>query len=288
MKIESQIFNIHHETKIADDVEIIASDLVEIGRYAVIGSGFKVRCRSLKIGRHCYIGERVGIGGGGSMGPNAHVLIGEQSLIADGCFINCAETVTIGRHVAFGYETQIWTHGIWQPVIEGFSPMKQAPVNIGDEVWLPSRCQVLAGVTIGDYTVVGMGSLVNKDLPTGCVAVGRPARIIKKNVYPEYINNEVLKPELERLIEIYQGIANDKGFNPHVYITEDCELIFSYLDEQVVFRPRTRQFSPTTLSDYAEDFRDFLRRWGFPFYGGGFFRSIVPRRFSEMRLWEVP
>jgi len=292
MRIESQKIDVNPRIKIADDIDIVASDSVFIGEYAYILPGFKVRCRSLYIGRHCYIGAGVEIGGGGCNGPNAHVSIGERSLIAERSFINCAESVTIGEHVAFGYETQVWTHGVWQPVANGFGKMKQEPVKIGNEVWLPSRCQVMAGVEIGDNVVVGMGSLVNKSLPAGCVAVGRPAKIIKENEFPKAITDEDLRAELNNILKIYMAIAEDKGFEPTIIISGDCIIKFAYLAEHIDFNirtkelmkynPETRESQPTTyLTVYAEDFRDFLRRWGFAFYGGGFFESIEPKRFQE-------
>ncbi len=283
MRVESQKVDIDPKTKIAPDADIVASDSVYIGEYAFILPGFRAHCRSLYIGRHCYIGEGVGIGGGGSNGPNAHVLIGERSLIAERSFINCAESVTIGEHVAFGYETQIWTHGVWQPVVDGFGKQKQEPVKIGNEVWLPSRCQVMPGVEIGDNVVVGMGSLVNKSLPPGCVAVGRPAKVIQENVYPSTISIDDLNEELERLIPLYMVMADDKGFKPRIGFSVDSVLTFSYEGEKVEFNTRTKEFSPLYISAYAEDFRDFLRRNGFGFYGGGFFESIEPKRFKEAK-----
>ncbi len=280
--IKSQRILIHPETKIADDVDIVASDCVALYQYAVINSGFKVRCRSLSIGKHTYIGKNVEIGGGGCNGPNANVIIGARSLIAEGSFINCAESVTIGDHVAFGYETQVWTHGVWQPVVDGFPKMKQEPVVIGDEVWLPSRCQVLPGVTIGDNVVVGMGSLVNKDLPSGCLAVGHPAKVIKENVYPSDISDEELITELKGIVDTYMTIAEDKGFKPTISVNDIGEIDFCYQGKSLTFYPRAKEFSPCpNIDKYAEDFRDFLRRWGFPFYGGGFFRSIEPERFKD-------
>ena len=284
MRIESQKIDIDPVTKIAEDVDIVASDSIFIGKHAVILPGFKVRCRSLYIGRHCYIGEGVGIGGGGCNGPNAHVFIGARSLIAERSFINCAESVTIGEHVAFGYETQVWTHGVWQPVVDGFGKQKQAPVVIGNEVWLPSRCQVMAGVQIGDNVVVGMGSLINKSLPPGCVAVGRPAKVVKENAYPAEISDDDLKKELERLVKNYIEIAEDKGFKPDISVESDCNILFCHEGEEIAFNPKLKEFIPCHgISKYAEDFRDFLRRNGFGFYGGGFFESMEPQRFIKAK-----
>lgn len=53
------------------------------------------------------------------------------------------------------------------------------PVRIGKNCWLGAGVTVLPGVTIGDNTVVGAGSLVTRDLPANVVAVGSPCRVIR-------------------------------------------------------------------------------------------------------------
>jgi maltose O-acetyltransferase len=52
-----------------------------------------------------------------------------------------------------------------------------SPISIGDDVWLGGGVIVCPGVTIGDDTVVGAGSVVTRDLPSGVVAFGSPARV---------------------------------------------------------------------------------------------------------------
>ena len=54
------------------------------------------------------------------------------------------------------------------------------PVRIGDNVWIGGSTTILPGVTIGDNVVIGAGSVVTKDIPSNVVAVGNPARVIKK------------------------------------------------------------------------------------------------------------
>ncbi|MFD0793902.1 acyltransferase [Mucilaginibacter litoreus] len=53
-------------------------------------------------------------------------------------------------------------------------------INICDEVWIGANSVVTAGVTIGKHAVIGAGSVVTKDIPEYCVAVGNPAKVIKK------------------------------------------------------------------------------------------------------------
>lgn len=54
------------------------------------------------------------------------------------------------------------------------------PIAVGNNVWIGGNVCVLPGVTIGDNVVIGAGSVVNKDIPSNCVAVGNPCRVIKQ------------------------------------------------------------------------------------------------------------
>jgi maltose O-acetyltransferase len=54
------------------------------------------------------------------------------------------------------------------------------PITLGDNVWLGGGVIVCPGVTIGDDTVVGAGAVVTRDLPSGVVAVGSPARVLRR------------------------------------------------------------------------------------------------------------
>ena len=54
------------------------------------------------------------------------------------------------------------------------------PITIGNNVWIGGDTKILAGVTIGDNTVIGAGSVVTKDIPANVVAVGNPCRVIRK------------------------------------------------------------------------------------------------------------
>jgi maltose O-acetyltransferase len=55
-----------------------------------------------------------------------------------------------------------------------------APITVGDEVWLGSGVIVLPGVTIGDRSTVGAGSVVTSDVPPDCLALGSPAKVVRR------------------------------------------------------------------------------------------------------------
>ena len=54
------------------------------------------------------------------------------------------------------------------------------PITVGDSVWIGANVSVLPGVTIGSNTIIGAGSVVNKDIPDGVIACGNPCRVIRK------------------------------------------------------------------------------------------------------------
>ena len=54
------------------------------------------------------------------------------------------------------------------------------PIRVGSHVWIGANVSVLPGVTIGDHTVIGAGSVVNRDIPSGVIAAGNPCRVIRK------------------------------------------------------------------------------------------------------------
>jgi lipopolysaccharide O-acetyltransferase len=55
-----------------------------------------------------------------------------------------------------------------------------SPIVIGNNCWFGDRVFIIQGVTIGDGVVIGAGSIVTKDIPSNSLAVGVPAKIIKK------------------------------------------------------------------------------------------------------------
>lgn len=57
---------------------------------------------------------------------------------------------------------------------------KSAPIVIEDDVWVGAHCIILKGVTIGERSIIGAGSVVTKSIPADCVAAGNPCKIIRK------------------------------------------------------------------------------------------------------------
>ncbi|KAJ0109452.1 hypothetical protein J7T55_000377 [Diaporthe amygdali] len=95
--------------------------------------------------------------------PVADIVIGEQCSLGPGVTI-----ISVGHPVAFEErcEPETGKPGSWG-----------AKVVIGDGVWVGAGVTILPGVTIGPYSTVGAGSVVTKDIPPRCVAMGNPATV---------------------------------------------------------------------------------------------------------------
>ena len=91
--------------------------------------------------------------------------------------------VTIGDDCFIGPNVSIYTACHSTDPVERNSRREWAkPVTIGDNVWIGGSVTILPGVTIGSNVTIGAGSVVVKDIPDGCVAVGNPCRVVKRNI----------------------------------------------------------------------------------------------------------
>lgn len=116
-----------------------------------------------------------------------HCDYGKNIEVGEGFFANFNFTVLdegkvkIGKDAFIGPNVSIYTacHSI-DPVERNSRQEWARPVTIGDNVWIGGSVTICPGVTIGDNVTIGAGSVVVKDIPSGTVAVGNPARVIKK------------------------------------------------------------------------------------------------------------
>jgi maltose O-acetyltransferase len=128
----------------------------------------------------------------GAVGADAHVRApifvdyGFNITVGAGTFINYNLTaldvakIEIGSHCQIGPNVQLLTPTHPLAATPRRDKLEAAkPIVIGDNVWLGGGVIVLAGVTIGENSVVGAGSVVTKDLPADVLAMGTPARVIK-------------------------------------------------------------------------------------------------------------
>jgi len=102
--------------------------------------------------------------------------------IGEGCgfsgtVIGCFNKIIIGKNVRCGANTLI-TDSDWH--LDDFRSALSKPIIIGDNVWLGVNVTVMKGVTIGNNTIIGAGSIVTKNIPANVIAGGNPCKVIKE------------------------------------------------------------------------------------------------------------
>lgn len=96
------------------------------------------------------------------------------------CVILDAARVTFGNHVFVGPDCGFYTAGHPLDAKRRNRGLEYAyPITVGDNVWFGGGVKVMPGVTIGNNSVIGAGSIVTKDIPEYVVAAGNPCRVIR-------------------------------------------------------------------------------------------------------------
>jgi len=93
--------------------------------------------------------------------------------------LDCAE-VRIGNNALIGPDVGIYTAGHpVHPELRNQGYEFAFPVKIGNSVWIGGHVVINPGVSIGDDVVIGSGSVVTKDIPSGVIAMGNPCRVLR-------------------------------------------------------------------------------------------------------------
>ena len=111
-------------------------------------------------GRHCHFGKNVYANFGLTCVDDTHIYVGDYTMIGPNVVLATAGHPILPELREQGYQYNM-------------------PVHIGKNCWLGAGVIVLPGVTIGDNTVIGAGSVVTKDIPANVVAVGNPCRVLR-------------------------------------------------------------------------------------------------------------
>ncbi|KUJ84991.1 acyltransferase [Microbulbifer flavimaris] len=115
----------------------------------------------------------------GHRGGDAFITIGDYVLISPGVRISAAESITIGDACMIAANVYI-SDSDWHGLYNRTRPFRcTAPITLGNNVWIGDSAIVCKGVSIGDNSVVGAGSVVTKSVPANTVVAGNPAREIK-------------------------------------------------------------------------------------------------------------
>ena len=137
--------------------EMLPKLFAEVGQNCYIESPFFANWG----GHHVHLGSNVYANAGLKLVDDTHIYIGDCTMLGPNVVI-----ATAGHPI--------------DPELRSRGLQYNMPVRIGRNCWLGAGVIVMPGVTIGDDTVIGAGSVVTKDIPSGVVAVGNPCRVLRK------------------------------------------------------------------------------------------------------------
>ena len=111
----------------------------------------------------------------------SNISVGEKVYFNFNCVVMDASKVTIGARSRIGPNVQIYaaTHPMEYHIRAESLELGKA-ITIGEDVWISGSVIICPGVSIGDRTVIGAGSIVTKDIPSDCFAAGNPCKVIKE------------------------------------------------------------------------------------------------------------
>ena len=112
-------------------------------------------------GHHVHLGSNVYANAGLKLVDDTHIYIGDCTMLGPNVVI-----ATAGHPI--------------DPELRAKGLQYNMPVHIGKNCWLGAGVIVMPGVTIGDNTVIGAGSVVTRDIPSGVVAVGNPCKVMRE------------------------------------------------------------------------------------------------------------
>lgn len=150
-------FNMTRPTQLQKREEILKEMFVEVGKDCYI----EPPLHSNWGGKHCHFGDCVYANFNLTLVDDTHIYIGSNTMIGPNVTI-----ATAGHPIL--------------PELREQAYQFNAPVHIGKNCWLGAGVIVLPGITIGDNSVIGAGSVVTKDIPENVVAVGNPCRVLRE------------------------------------------------------------------------------------------------------------
>lgn len=135
---------------------LLSAMMAEVGKGCYIEPPFRANWG----GHHVHLGNYVYANFNLTLVDDTHIYIGDYTMIGPNVTI-----ATAGHPIL--------------PELREKTYQFNAPVHIGRNCWLGAGVIVLPGVTIGDNTVIGAGSVVTRDIPSDVVAVGSPCRVLR-------------------------------------------------------------------------------------------------------------
>jgi acetyltransferase-like isoleucine patch superfamily enzyme len=222
----------------------VTKELV-VGAYASVGERCEISGVDVITGRHLWMLPDAKIGGGSAFEDHSQLRIGHWCHLGTRTLLNTARPITIGDEVGLGTGTSLYTHGAYASALDG-KPVAFGPIRIGDRTWIPGAV-VNPSVTIGNDCVIGVGSVVTRDIPDGCLAAGMPAKVIRENAYPNPLTGSNRFEFFQDFLRAFGEICSDSW--KVTLTTKGTQIISRIGDTLLVYSP---EFGPTEMGESIE------------------------------------
>ncbi len=150
-------FNKLSSIRIVTRQRLMKKMFAELGENCYIESPFYANFG----GRHIHFGKNVYCNFGVTMVDDTHIYVGDYTMFGPNVTVATAGHPLLPELRQQGYQYNF-------------------PVHIGKNCWIGAGALIMPGITIGDNTVIGAGSVVTKDIPSNCIAVGNPCHVLRE------------------------------------------------------------------------------------------------------------
>lgn len=178
---QTKRLNMLHDFNLTRPIELDKRTKMLKEMFAEIGDGCYIEppLHANFGGKHVHFGNNIYANFNLTLVDDTHIYVGDNTMFGPNVVIS-----TAGHPVS--------------PRLREIGCQFNAPVKIGNNCWLGTGVIVLPGITIGDNSVIGAGSVVTKDIPANVVAVGNPCKILreiseKDEIY--YFKNKLIPEE---------------------------------------------------------------------------------------------
>jgi acetyltransferase-like isoleucine patch superfamily enzyme len=209
VRIEGGRIQLDDGVRVVREATIRVTEQLEVGAQGTIGEACEISGRDVRIGQELWMLPQAKIGGGSAFETASRLRAGHYLHLGVHTLINTARPVTIGHEVGLGTRTSIYTHGAYPSALMGY-PIAFEGVEIGDFTWVPGAT-VNPGVRIGRNCVIGVNSLVTKDIPDGSLAAGSPAAVIREAHYPRPLTGQKLIDFWIRFLDQYATVLRSSA-----------------------------------------------------------------------------
>jgi acetyltransferase-like isoleucine patch superfamily enzyme len=235
-----------------------------LGRNSIVNENAVIEGSLIEIGREAFIDRYATIGGGSCFDSCAFLRAQDWLHMGVNSQVNIARGVAIGNEVGIGIDSKIFTHGAYLDCLNIGAPVQWGGVEIGDNVWLPNAW-VNPGVKIGSNVVIGARSLITKDIPTGALAAGSPAQILKENAFPRELTEEAVDAILASLLSQLEMRIKDASVTAKISRQSGLRVIVLQSDLGTTSFDLAKKVISGVASEASFLIRDQLRRNGIRF-----------------------